>query len=258
MHPLWSGSIGFGLVNIPVRMHAATEESTLSFNQLDKTNHSRIKYKKVNELTQPYISFIKLILLQGITIYKMQFIRNYIQTSLPMTDEDWQVFSTRLVRQEFPKKQVLLRAGQRERYLSFMEKGILRFFIPKDDNDLTFDFAFGPTFVSGYSSFLTQSPSIYQIETLAAAILWRISYKDLQTVYEETAIGNKIGRLASEDLFLKKSRRELSLLSETAEQRYRNLLSEQPQLVQQIPLKYIASYIGVTPQALSRIRRRIS
>lgn len=51
MHPLWSGSIGFGLVNIPVRMHAATEESTLSFNQLDKTNHSRIRYKKVNELT---------------------------------------------------------------------------------------------------------------------------------------------------------------------------------------------------------------
>ena len=175
-----------------------------------------------------------------------------------MTDEDWQAFSTRLVRQEFPKKHVLLRAGQREHYLSFMEKGILRFFIPKDDNDLTFDFAFGPTFVSGYSSFLTQSPSIYQIETLAAAILWRISYKDLQTVYEETAIGNKIGRLASEDLFLKKSRRELSLLSETAEQRYRNLFSEQPQLVQQIPLKYIASYIVVTPQALSRIRRRIS
>jgi len=59
-------------------------------------------------------------------------------------------------------------------------------------------------------------------------------------------------------LFLKKSKRELSLLHESAEQRYLNLFTEQPELIKQIPLKYIASYIGITPQALSRIRKRIS
>ena len=61
-----------------------------------------------------------------------------------------------------------------------------------------------------------------------------------------------------EDLFLKKFKRELSLLNETAEQRYQNLFTEQSQLIKEIPLKYIASYIGITPQALSRIRKRIS
>ena len=62
----------------------------------------------------------------------------------------------------------------------------------------------------------------------------------------------------AEKMFLLKSKRELSLLNKSAEERYLNLFTERPILLQQIPLKYIASYIGVTPQALSRIRKRIS
>lgn len=135
--------------------------------------------------------------------------------------------------------------------------GIVRYYIPKLENELTFTFVFSNSFVSGYDSFLTRKPSTFHIETLTNTILWRLSYIDLQTIYNETKIGNLIGRQASESLFLKKSKRELSLLNETAEQRYLNLFTEQPHLIQQIPLKYIASYIGVTPQALSRIRKRI-
>jgi len=59
-------------------------------------------------------------------------------------------------------------------------------------------------------------------------------------------------------MYLRKSKRELSLLSQTAEERYLSLFSDRPKLLKQIPLKYIASYIGVTPQALSRIRKRIT
>ena len=88
--------------------------------------------------------------------------------------------------------------------------------------------------------------------------LWKISHKDLHAVYENTDCGNIIGRKMAEGMFLIKSKRELALLNKTAEKRYLDLFSDRPKLVQQIPLKYIASYIGVTPQALSRIRGRIS
>ena len=88
--------------------------------------------------------------------------------------------------------------------------------------------------------------------------MWSVSFNDLQLIYAETNIGNTIGRLASEDLFVKKSKREVSLLNLSAEERYLNLFKEQPHLLIHIPLKYIASYIGITPQALSRIRKRIS
>ena len=148
--------------------------------------------------------------------------------------------------------------GETEEYLSFVEEGIIRLYIPKVDNDITFGFVFENSFISAYDSFLTQLPSSYAVETITKTVLWRLRYHDLQVIYDETAVGNKMGRKASEDLFLKKTKRELSFLNDTAEERYVKLFSERPEVIQRIPLKYIASYIGITPQALSRIRKRIS
>jgi len=188
----------------------------------------------------------------------MEKIREYLEHITPLSDRDWHTFSSKLVKCEFAKKTVLLKTGQTENYLSFMETGIVRYYIPKNDNDLTFAFTFDNSFISAYDSFLTRKPTVYQVQTLSPTILWRLSYDDLQTIYADTKIGNTIGRFACEAIYLTKSKRELSLLSDTAEQRYLKLFTEQPQLIRQIPLKYIASYIGITPQGLSRIRRRIT
>lgn len=188
----------------------------------------------------------------------MQQIREYFEKTVQLTDKEWEIFASKLVRRAFAKKTLLLKTGEIENNLSFIEEGIVRLFIPKDGNDLTFAFAFDKSFVSAYDSFLTQNPATYQLETLTDAVIWSLSYQDLQAIYKETEIGNTIGRFASEDLFLKKSRRELSLLNSTAEQRYLSLLTEYPHFIRHIPLKYLASYIGITPQALSRIRKRIS
>lgn len=188
----------------------------------------------------------------------MERIREYFEEVTTVNETDWKYFSSKLIKMSFSKNQIILKTGQTENYLSFIERGIIRYYIQGDENDLTFAFVFSNNFMSGYDSFLTRTPSTYNIEALTDTILWRISFQDLQDVYIHTQIGNIIGRKASEELFIKKSKREISLLSENAEQRYQNLFTEQPHLFQHIPLKYIASYIGVTPQALSRIRRRIS
>jgi len=187
----------------------------------------------------------------------MEQIRQYFENKFHISSCDWKIFESKLRHREFPKKYLLLKAGQTENNLSFIETGMVRFYIEKEENELTFSFTFANNFVSGYDSFLTRTPSTYYIETLTKTVLWQITYKDLQTIYNETVIGNVIGRRASEELFIKKTRREIALLNETAEQRYKNLLEEQPELIRQIPLKYIAPYIGITPQALSRIRKRI-
>ena len=188
----------------------------------------------------------------------MEQIRKNFEAILELTERDWQVFSSKLTKQKFAKKHRLLDKGEIERHLSFIEEGIIRFYIPKEENDLTFAFTFKNSFVSAYDSFLVQQPSTYIVETITNTTLWRLTYSDLQIIYNETHVGNLIGRKASEDLFLKKSQRELSFLNESAEERYLKLFKERPELIEQIPLKYISSYIGITPQALSRIRRRIS
>ncbi|NDV14620.1 cyclic nucleotide-binding domain-containing protein [Muricauda sp. TY007] len=188
----------------------------------------------------------------------MEQIRHYFESEYGISSNDWKVFSSKLSRHVFPKKSKLVEAGKVENHLSFIEKGIVRLYIPNGDGELTFGFVFKGAFVSAYDSFLTQKPSEYVVETITDTVLWRLDHKELQEVYASSKIGNLIGRRASEELFLKKSKRELSLLRDSAEQRYLNLFDERPELIREIPLKYIASYIGVTPQALSRIRKRIS
>lgn len=135
----------------------------------------------------------------------------------------------------------------------------MRLYIPKEnpEKEITFGFSFKDQFISAYDSFLTQKPSLYQLQTLKESSILSITYKDLQEVYKTTQIGNLIGRLTAERLFLIKSAREQNLLNLTAVERYLKLFKERPALLKLIPLKYISSYIGVTAQALSRIRKRL-
>ncbi len=188
----------------------------------------------------------------------MNQIRDYFEEFVTLSENDWQFFSSKLKKREFPKKTILLKTGQIENKLSFIEKGSIRLFLPKEENDLTFGFCFENQFMSAYDSFITQTKCLYQVETMTDTILWRLSYQDLQDIYSQTKIGNIIGRITAENLFLIKSRREQSLLNDSAEERYLKLFTDQPHLIKKIPLKYLASYIGITPQALSRIRKRIS
>jgi len=188
----------------------------------------------------------------------MKELRKFFDNISPMNDADWDYFSSKLQKERLSKGSTLIKIGEVENHLSFISKGIVRLYIPREDNDLTFGFLFDNEFVTAYDSFLTQSPCDYQIDTLTETTLWKISFQDLQEVYKKTESGNLIGRKMAENMYLIKSRRELSLLSKTSEERYLDLFSERPKLLKLIPLKYIASYIGVTPQALSRIRKRIT
>lgn len=189
----------------------------------------------------------------------MNRIRAFLEEKVSLSDSDWLIFSSKLTKQHFTKKTVLLEVGHTENYLSFIQEGgSIRQVLTKDEDDVTFGFSFQGEFVSAYDSFLAQIPSLYRLEALTDTILWRLTYQDLQSIYQQTSLGNTIGRLMVEELFLKKAAREISLLIDTAQIRYEKLFKERPNLIQQIPLQYIASYIGVTPQALSRIRKRIS
>ncbi len=189
----------------------------------------------------------------------MQQIKAYLDQIATISNEDWEFFTSKLQRRVIPKKTNFLKLDEIENYISFIESGVVRLYIPKEnpEKEITFGFSFKDQFISAYDSFLTQTPSAYQLQALTDTILLSITYNDLQAVYNKTQIGNLIGRLTAERLFLLKSKREQNLLNLTAEERYMKLFKERPELLKVIPLKYISSYIGVTPQALSRIRKRL-
>ena len=188
----------------------------------------------------------------------MEKVKEFLNAINPIDEKDWAFFSSRMELHDYNKKTILVELGKVENYINYVEEGIIRYYIPKDENDVTFGFSFKNEIASAYDSFLTQKPCDYQVETLTDTKLWRISYSNLTEIYNETSVGRKIGQQMAEGLFVKSVKRELSLLNNTAEERYLNLFTERPKLIKKIPLKYIASYIGITPQALSRIRNQIS
>lgn len=187
----------------------------------------------------------------------MGHIKAYYETIIKLEETDWQYIALHFEQQHFAKGSMILKKGETERYLSFVDSGIVRFYIPDEENELTFNFCFEKAFTCAYDSFLTQTPSEYALQALTDTVIWRISYDNLQKVYQNTQAGDYLGRFAAEQQLLAKSKRELFLLRYTAKQRYLVLISEQPEIIRQIPLKYVASYIGITPQGLSRIRRQI-
>ncbi|MDB9755259.1 Crp/Fnr family transcriptional regulator [Winogradskyella sp.] len=189
----------------------------------------------------------------------MKQIKAYLDQIAVISESDWKFFISKLQPRVIKKKDVFLKLNAVENHISFIESGVVRLFIPKEnpEKEITFGFSFKNQFISAYDSFLTQTPSAYQLQALTETKILSITYADLQDVYNKTQIGNLIGRLTAERLFLLKSKREQNLLNLSAEERYVKLFKERPELLKVIPLKYISSYIGITAQALSRIRKRL-
>lgn len=187
----------------------------------------------------------------------MEAVRDYFNNVKEFDQSLWEAFSEKLEKQVYPKRTTLVELGDIENYIWFIESGSVRFVIPTFEDDLTFGFAFSNEFFSAYDSFITKSPCAYQLKTISETVIYRIHRDDLEELYTTIPNATTIGRQMAEASFIKKKKREMSFLLQSAEDRYLELFESNPTLIKTMPLKYVASFIGVTPQALSRIRARI-
>lgn len=178
--------------------------------------------------------------------------------NLGFEEKDLSKFLSCIKVREYAAGELVLQSEQTENYLSFIDKGIIRYYILGNDKEITFDFAFQNSFYTAYDSFYSRKKTQTHIEALTNCTLYSISYDNLQTLYKDCRTAHKLGEIALEYLLNKKVKRELSLLTQTPLQRYETLLNEHPKYIQQIPLKYLASYLGIVPETLSRIRNRIN
>jgi CRP-like cAMP-binding protein len=173
-------------------------------------------------------------------------------------EKDLQQFLKLLKVKTYKSGETILQKGQTDNYLSFLNKGIVRFYVEKNENDLTFDFVFANTFYCHYDSFYSRKPTQFYSEALTDIEISSIDYKSLHGLFATCEFAKDLAKIAVEKLLEKKVKRELLLLTNTPAERYLNLLQDQPKLLQQIPQKYLATYLGIVPETLSRIRKRIS
>jgi len=159
--------------------------------------------------------------------------------------------------QKFKKKEIILEQGKIENHLSFIIKGAIAVLTYHNGNEICINFCVENSFFSSYVSFLTRKPSVYHILAIEDTIIERIEYDSLEKAYSISANHQKNGRKIAERLYINSNRRILSLITKTAEERYIEFTEEYSNFMQYIPLKYLASYLGITPVSLSRLRNKI-
>ena len=154
------------------------------------------------------------------------------------------------------KGELLLRQGQVCRQLFFVSKGCLRLFYIANDVEITVWFSFENNSAIELSSFLGGEPSDYFIEAIEDSEILSLNKADLLSLYDKHPEIEGAIRIFWEDVILSLLKRFTALQKDAAEQRYLDLMNR-PKYLQRVPQKYLASYIGVTPTSLSRIRSNI-
>ncbi|MFK7903556.1 MAG: Crp/Fnr family transcriptional regulator [Chitinophagales bacterium] len=178
---------------------------------------------------------------------------------VPISEEEWNLMRGYVKERSFKKGEYLCRHGQVEEYLSIIYKGTCRgFYSSKDGEEISVAFMFANDYVSAYYSFLTQRPSLMAIQALTPVSVLSIHKTNLDEMCYQYKSAERIGRLNAERIYRRKEEREISLLTMSATERYVELLNRNPKLLRQIPLKHIASYLGIKPESLSRIRKQLA
>lgn len=156
------------------------------------------------------------------------------------------------------KDQTIKDTDTTEKYLNFILKGSGGILLWKHNNFVCIDLCYEGEFFGDYMSFLNQQATQLEVVTFEPSELFRISKINFDKLSNNTEFGDKICRFASEALFVHKQKQQIDILTKTATERYSELQARQQKIIQRTPLKHIASYLGVTPQSLSRIRKEIA
>jgi len=182
---------------------------------------------------------------------------NSIQYLIPLSPAEIDIIKSLFKEKLYKKGDFFLEEGRICKQVGFVAQGLMRYYINQDGEEKIYDFSQENEFVCNYESFLPQSPSTKNIQALEDSIVFVISHADLQIFYANVRGGERFGRIAIEAVFVKLLKDISSLYSETPELRYERFLKNHADLQQRISQYHIASFVGVKPQSLSRIRKRI-
>lgn len=190
---------------------------------------------------------------------KFEKVKTFYFSLWPSLNEDnWYEFEKRLVVKKYSKGDYIIKPGEVCNNVSFINFGLVRSYYLVDGREITTNFFVEDSCFSNYQSFLSRTPSLMYTDVLEDTEVVDVDYDGLQYAYEYIPDSERVGRLVAEQLYLLLSGRNASLLMETPEQRYIKVLQEKPDLIKRVPQYMVASYLGITPEALSRIRSRIS
>jgi CRP-like cAMP-binding protein len=185
---------------------------------------------------------------------------NELMKKFELTDLEIESFWLNAQLVKFRKKQLLLEEGQINRHLYMVKSGIVRSYVTdKEGKDYTKSFFYGTTqdFVASFPSFKFQEPSKHFLEAITDCEVWAWHYSYIFDKLANDFGFHRFFRYCTDKLYIRFEEKEILMLRATPEERYLLFKDEHPNLINIIPLHYIATYLGITPETLSRIRKRV-
>lgn len=186
-------------------------------------------------------------------------LRQFFQSMHPSPDAMAAEMASHFDPVVFRKGDYFLKEGARSNDYLFLEKGIIRSFLFDTEGiEVTTNFYTSGNVVFEAASFFQRIPSQENFIAISECTGWKIAFEELNRLFHSLPLFRETGRAILVKTFVSLKMRTLSMINQTAEERYASLLATQPEIIRQVPLKYIASYLGITDTSLSRIRKEMA
>lgn len=181
----------------------------------------------------------------------------YCKTKVSLTKGELELIELHFEVKKIKKKDFLLQDGKICNFIAFVSEGSIRHFHIKDGTEKTCDISFENSWVTDFQSFSQGTLCVMNLQALEDTSVFIIQKENLSKLYNECNKYETFGRLMAEQVAQRATEIAMSLSSEKPEERFQNLLKKQPDLFQRVPQKYIANFLGLSPESLSRIQKRI-
>jgi CRP-like cAMP-binding protein len=181
---------------------------------------------------------------------------NYCSKFIQLTDLDKKDIELNFKPIQIKRKDFLLKEGMVCDFIAFLYSGVIRHYHIKDGNEITCDITLRNNFITDFKSLTQNIPSNYNFQILKDAELLIITKKDLFELYNVNKNIQSFGRIMAEQVALRTIDIAMSLSSDKPEERVEKLIKQRPDLFQEVPQRYLANLLGISPESLSRIRAR--
>ncbi|GGX33686.1 Crp/Fnr family transcriptional regulator [Aquimarina muelleri] len=188
----------------------------------------------------------------------MNELHKILEEIIGLTENEWKKFNSKLKKKEFKAKTVIIKEGRIASSLYFIESGLLRTYYNLDGKEINTYFACDKQFMSVFSSFINQTSSPEILEAIEDSKVYELSYQSLIDLYKDSSKFEKFGRILAEKNFLCAQERTLTMQTKTAKKKYLDFIKNyDKKIVLRVPQHQIASFLGIAPESLSRIRKEI-
>jgi CRP-like cAMP-binding protein len=184
-------------------------------------------------------------------------LKEYCKRIVPLTDNELKLIDKYFEPASFNKRDYLLTNGKICNFIAFISEGVVRHFHIKNGVEKTCDLSFASNWVTDFQSFTNGTSCIMNLQALENTTVIVITKKNLTELYKECSKYETFGRLMAEQVAQRATEIAMSLSSDKPEERYLKLIENHPDIFQRVQQKYIANFLGISPESLSRIRSRI-